>query len=96
MTKGAHGFMIQCAGCAKEFDSKRLRCCSAECERPYREREQNLAVLAEVGIEAKVKRTCANPECGATIPTWRNGRRESAKVLYCSPKCARKAQRLAA
>ena len=35
-----HGFLVNCAGCRKQFDSKGLRCCSIECERRYREREQ--------------------------------------------------------
>ena len=55
MSKAAHGFKIACAHCRKEFDSKGSRCCSAECERRYREREQNLATLAEVGAEVKEK-----------------------------------------
>jgi predicted nucleic acid-binding Zn ribbon protein len=53
MAKGVHGFKINCAHCAKEFDSRGLRCCSTECERGYREREQNRATLAEVGVGLK-------------------------------------------
>ncbi len=34
-----------------DSESKSLCCCSSECERSYREREENLAVMA--GIEAK-------------------------------------------
>ena len=60
---------IPCAHCRKEFDSKGLRCCSSECERAYKDRKDNLAVMAEAGIEAKAKRQCE--QCGAVIPQWR-------------------------
>jgi hypothetical protein len=84
------GFRIQCARCAKDFESLGLRCCSPKCECGYRERQENLAVMAEVGIEPARKRQCANPECKARIPTWRNGRQVSSSTRFCSPKCARK------
>jgi hypothetical protein len=29
---GSNGFLFQCGGCGKTFDSKGLRCCSAQCE----------------------------------------------------------------
>ena len=45
MQKTADGFKISCAHCRKDFESKGLRCCSGECERSYREREANLAVM---------------------------------------------------
>jgi hypothetical protein len=86
------GFRIQCAHCAQQFESLGLRCCSLECERGYCERQQNLAVMAEVGIEPGPKRQCANPGCGARIPTWRKGRKVSSLTRFCSPKCARKAR----
>src|SRR5262245_42341519 len=70
MRMGPKGFDIDCAYCQKEFESLGLRCCSVECERSYREREENLAVMAEAGIEPKAKRQCES--CGARIPTWRN------------------------
>jgi hypothetical protein len=62
------GFRISCAHCAREFESLGLRCCSADCERRYRERQENLALMAAAGIEAAPKRLCANPECRARIP----------------------------
>ena len=66
---------------------------AVECERSYRERAQNRATLAEVGMEAKVKRRCANPRCSnAMPPTWRNGRRVSAATQFCSPRCSRQAK----
>ena len=59
-------FRIDCACCSKPFDSKGLRCCSTGCERSYRDRDANLAVMAEVGIEPSAKRSCV--ECGGRIP----------------------------
>ena len=82
------GFAIVCAGCSKTFSSKGLRCCSTNCERNCREREQNLATMAEAGIEPSVKRKCA---CGAVIPKWLpSGRAVSASKRFCSDRCKRK------
>jgi hypothetical protein len=92
MRSTSGGFTIRCASCRREFESKGLRCCSTECERSYRERQENLAVMAEVGIEPAFKRRCANPECRARIPTWRKRRKVSSLTRFCSPKCARKAR----
>jgi hypothetical protein len=39
------GYMIRCAGCQREFESKGLRCCSKDCERLYQERANNLRVM---------------------------------------------------
>ena len=91
--QGRHGFHIRCADCNKEFESKGLRCCSADCERRYRERQENLAVIAEVGMETTRKKLCAAPGCGARIPTWRKGKRVSSKTRFCSSKCAQRARR---
>ena len=87
------GFMILCANCQKEFESKGLRCCSAECERRYCEKKDNLAVMAKIGIEPSAKRTCAS--CGAVIPKWSKGRRVSSAKRFCSNSCAQKARRIA-
>ena len=87
MQMGKHGFLINCAQCGREFDSKGLRCCSRDCEQSYRERQDNLAVMAEVGMEPPAKRHCANPVCGQAIPKWRNGRRVRSDQRFCSPKC---------
>ena len=91
MRMGPKGFYIDCAYCQKEFESLGLRCCSVECERSYHEREENLAVMAEAGIEPKAKRQCES--CGARIPTWRKGRRVSSKTRFCSSKCGQKARK---
>jgi hypothetical protein len=79
------GYMIRCASCQKEFSSKGLRCCSAECERLLRERKDNLAIMAEVGDTPKQKRRCA--QCSGPIPSWRNGRRVRQDAQFCSSKC---------
>jgi predicted nucleic acid-binding Zn ribbon protein len=83
---------IVCGGCQKEFESKGLRCCSIDCERAYVERQQNLAIMAEVGIEPKAKRTCERTGCNARIPQWRNGRRVSSKTRFCSRRCQEKSR----
>jgi ribosomal protein L24E len=88
MQASRNGFYITCAGCQKEFESLRLRCCSVQCERAYIDRQANLAVMAEVGDVPKAKRRCV--ACDAVILTWRNGRRVRGDVRFCSSKCARK------
>ena len=67
MRAGKEGFYINCAHCNKEFESKGLRCCSKECEKAYRERQDNLATLAEAGIEAAPKKRCAAPGCDGIV-----------------------------
>jgi len=94
MKRGPKGFYIDCANCRKEFESLGLRCCSIECERSYRERQDNLAVMAQAGIEPKAKRQCE--QCKAVIPAWRKGRQVSKSVRFCSEKCSKRARRAAA
>jgi hypothetical protein len=94
MKRTRHGFTIRCAGCQKEFESKGLRCCSSDCERRYREREGNLAVMAAAGIQPATKRKCET--CGTGIPKWRNGRQVSKATRFCSTRCSRKAKEKAA
>jgi predicted nucleic acid-binding Zn ribbon protein len=88
---GRHGFYIRCVGCEKEFESLGLRACSIDCERHYGERQKNLAVMAEAGIEPAPKRTCQ--QCGKTIPKWQAGKKTPSNKRFCSPKCAAKARR---
>ena len=88
MRMGARGFLINCARCGQEFDSKGLRCCTPDCERHYRERQDNLAIMAEVGMAPMPKRQCQT--CGARIPKWRAGRKVSSATRFCSRKCARR------
>jgi len=92
MSAGRYGFYIACAGCHKEFESLGLRCCTPDCERAYRERQDNLAIMAEVGDTPKEKRRCAHPECDRPIPKWRNGRQVRSDTRFCSPKCANRAK----
>jgi len=87
-----HGFLVECKGCGKEFDSKGVRCCSTECERTYRQRQEAEALMAEVGIDPPTRRKCEYEHCGRDIPNWRNGRRVSKAVRFCSPVCRRKAK----
>jgi hypothetical protein len=91
---GPVGCWIDCTHCGKTFESKGLRCCSADCERRYSEREHNLRLMAEVGIDPAAKRRCQG--CGAVIPKWRNGRRVRRTTQFCCDDCARKARREAA
>ena len=93
MKRTADGFKIACAGCQKEFESLGLRCCSDACDRRYRERQANIALMAEVGIEPTKKRPCAAPGCSSTIPKWRKGRQVSAATRFCSRACSRRAKR---
>jgi len=92
LSAGRYGFHIACAGCHKEFESLGLRCCTPDCERAYRERQDNLAIMAEVGDTPKEKRRCAHPECDRPIPKWRNGRQVRSDTRFCSPKCANRAK----
>jgi predicted nucleic acid-binding Zn ribbon protein len=96
---GKRGFLIECAGCSKAFDSKGQWCCSPECERAYRDRGAIEKLKAEAGVEFQsklgVKRKCERDGCGRDIPRWRNGRLVSKATRFCSPKCqqgARKGQ----
>jgi hypothetical protein len=85
--RGPEGWIIQCFGCGNEFDSKGLRCCSAECERRYREHRENEQLMAEAGMDRFVKRKCKAAGCGRDIPAWRNGRRVSKATRFCSDRC---------
>ena len=95
---GRYGFLIDCAGCGKRFDSKGLRCCSPACERSLGERGEIERLKAEAGVEyvSKLgpKRKCEG--CGGDIPRWRNGRKVSARARFCSPSCGQKARAKAA
>jgi len=91
--KRTAGNMIRCAGCGQEFDSKGLRCCSTDCERRYKERQENFATMAKAGIEPAPKRRCTNPDCANTIPKWTNGKRTPSSRRFCGPKCAQRARR---
>ena len=91
MKRGSKGFYIACAHCRKEFESLGLRCCSAECERAHREREENLVIMAQAGIELTAKRKCEGPACNAIISKWHKGRKVSRNKRFCSPRCQQRA-----
>jgi hypothetical protein len=91
LSMGAEGFVIECAGCHRTFDSKGLRYCSVTCERKAREREANQAAISEAGMDAHQHRNCE--ACGGRIPRWRNGRAVSKATRFCSDRCSAKARR---
>ena len=91
MKPTADGFKINCPGCHHEFESRGSRHCSAECRQRDRERQDNLKVIAEAGVEIALKRKCE--VCGAVIPTWRKGRRVSSNTRFCSAGCGQKARK---
>jgi hypothetical protein len=95
MRQSGDGFVIVCAGCHKEFVSKGLRCCSAECEHKCREAEANMATMAEVGMEpaASSRRQCEH--CGKVLPRWLPGGRGAVRKSqrFCSESCQGKAAR---
>jgi hypothetical protein len=90
---GRHGFYIDCLHCKREFESRGLRCCSAECGRALKSRADTAATMAEVGMVLIEKRKCES--CGGDIPNWtgegfkRHRTRKSQR--YCSARCQRKA-----
>jgi hypothetical protein len=88
MRAGSRGFLIECPGCGKQFDSSGLRFCSTDCRHRHRERAENAQLMAEVGIDQPIKRKCAS--CGGPLQVWRKGRRVSAATRFCSPRCRRK------
>jgi hypothetical protein len=87
LPKGPTGFNINCKFCQTRFDSRGLRCCSTECERKFRQKQELDVELTDDPFRA-VKRKCEN--CGGDIPNWRNGRRVSAATKFCSVRCQRK------
>jgi len=71
-------------------------CCSTECERRLCEHDENIALMAEVGMEPKAKPKCSVPGCDNPIPKWRNGRRVSQRARFCdrhSPHSRKKGHR---
>src|SRR5262249_22027828 len=86
---GTNGFMIDCAGCGKKFESRGLRCCSADCECDRR-RQQDLEIELE-GSPRAIKPRCR--ECGASMKLWRKGRRVSTARKFCSSACQQRHSR---
>lgn len=93
MRTTANGFLIRCAGCQREFESKGLKYCKPECGRLDRERQENRTIMAEAGMEPAAKRYCEAPGCGAVIPKWTKGRLTPKTRRFCSNRCAARARR---
>jgi hypothetical protein len=89
MKMGPHGFIINCAGCQKEFDSRGLRCCSPACEKEARRKEELEKELKDYPFRS-AKRPCQH--CGGPIPNWRAGRRVSSRARFCTEKCGQKSR----
>jgi hypothetical protein len=97
MRPGRHGFFIACVGCSAQFESSGLRCCSTECERSYRNREDAKATLAEIGEVLPEKRRCEC--CGAPMAKYvgvgKRRRLANATKRYCSSRCRQKVNKTA-
>jgi hypothetical protein len=82
MRMGKAGFWIECP-CGKQFESRGWRFCSVQCQREAREYAETMAVRAEVGMDAPVKRKCQKAGCTRSIPNWRRGRRTPRNAKFC-------------
>jgi hypothetical protein len=87
MPKSGDGFRIECANCKRPFTSKGLRCCSTECERIFRQREERKRDLADIPFRSP-RPPCES--CGGPIPKWRKGRLVSNATRFCSPRCQKR------
>jgi hypothetical protein len=87
MTARGDGFGIKCRCCGGDFVSKGLRCCSPDCERLLRQREDNRDTLAELEIAPSAKRKCE--DCQTIIPKWTAGGKLTKKSVRFCPKCQR-------
>jgi len=84
LPKGPIGFYVECANCHKRFSSVGWRCCSPECSRAHRLKQELDVELADDPFRT-MKRKCQ--ECGGDIPNWRRGRRVSRATKYCCGRC---------
>jgi hypothetical protein len=95
MTVSGYGFLITCKGCHKPFVSKGLRCCSTECDRQHRERQEIEATIAGMAMESTgyVKRKCEH--CGNPLPRYvgTGKKRKQSTKRFCSPRCQQAAKR---
>ena len=89
------GWRSACRGCGKMFESMGWAYCKPGCRRASSERAEAVAVMAEIGMDAPVKRQCQSPGCTNTIPEWRNGRAVSTVARYCTPACGQRARKAA-
>jgi len=91
MRMSKDGFLIACANCRREFDSRGWRCCSTECERSFKAKERNMAIIGQSDMDPPTKRKCE--QCSRDIPNWRDGRRVRQDSQFCSKACAQKNRR---
>ena len=84
LPKSGDGFRIDCANCRRAFTSRGLRCCSTECERTFRVREDRERDLADAPFRSP-RPPCES--CGGPIPKWRKGRRVPSTARFCSTRC---------
>jgi ribosomal protein L24E len=96
VAKPPDGFTLDCACCDRPFLSRGWKCCSVECGRSLRKRATIAETMAEVGMEASVRRKCQ--ECGGDIPRWTGTGKKRRQVpnttRFCSPKCRNKSHRV--
>jgi hypothetical protein len=88
------GFLFNCRNCQKPFVSKGLRCCSTECERKYRDKEDIAKTLAEIGeAPPTAKRQCEH--CGNPLPRYvgTGKKRKQSTKRFCSPRCQQAAKK---
>ena len=85
------GFKMRCRGCGSSFTSLGLRCCSAACDKIYRDTQEAARTASEIGHTARQARACET--CGTRIPRYtKTGKATAAKVRWCSVKCRRMAR----
>jgi hypothetical protein len=76
------GWGFDCCGCGRVFESAGSAYCKPGCRRASAERAEAAALMAEVGIDAPVKRQCQGSGCTNTI-RWRNGRAVPKATKFC-------------
>jgi hypothetical protein len=62
MKPRGRGFLIDCAKCRRPFESRGLRCCSNNCERDLRQKQELDVELAGHPFR-EIKRKCADADC---------------------------------
>jgi hypothetical protein len=79
----AGGFRIDCRQGKKPFASTGLRCCSRDCERALKDRDEVMRVAAEIGHTPRPTRVCEG--CGGRVPRYAR-----ANQRFCSPRCRKR------
>jgi len=68
MQRSGDGFLIPCAGCGRSFKSLGLKYCTPDCRKRSRERAENQAAMAEVGM---LHATSDPIRCHPLRPQWK-------------------------